>query len=152
MAGGDETRPDRPVQGLIEGLCRFCMHFRNAVPDGAVEGVPLRAAQLPKGLSEDIDEIPRLFYVHRHGLPHVLHSAQSGEEECRGNRDPDSADLVVVLHAVLSRDAGNAVSRSDIVEGHVGADELSELVLSVGGLFRPDRIAPAEVVQPCQAV
>ena len=42
------------------------------------------------------------------------------------------ADLVVVLHAVLARDAGDAVGGRDVVEGLVGPDELGELVLAVG--------------------
>ena len=62
------------------------------------------------------------------------------------------ADLVVVLHAVLPRDAGDAVGGREVVEGLVRPDELGELVFAVGGLLRPDRVAPAEVVQSRETV
>ena len=117
-----------------------------------MEGVPFGAAQFPIGLPQQIDEVPRFFHVHRHGLPDILHLSQDRKQQCRRDRDPNLSDLVVVLHAVLSRDAGDAVEGRDLKEGLIRTDELGELVLPVGIFFGPDRVAPAEIIQPRQSL
>ena len=124
VAGGDEARLDRPAERLIKSLRRFHAHLRNAVSDRAVKGVPLRAAEFPIGPSQRVDKVPRPLGVHRDGLPDVLHLRQRGEEQRGGDRDPGLPDLVVVLHAVLPRDAGDAVGGRDGIEGFVRPDEL----------------------------
>src|SRR5262249_5061724 len=68
-------------------------------------------------------------------------------EQRWGHGDFVVADMVVVLHAVFTRDAGDTVGQTVVVEGLIGTHKLCEFVRTIRCTRREDRIRPAEVVE-----
>jgi hypothetical protein len=147
MAGTDEAALYGLRQRFIEGTSALRIHLREAVANGAVQGIVLRATELSAGFAENKDEIARLLDVHGDGTEHVGHTSHDGEEQGRGHRDFCVADVIVVLHTVFTGDTRDTVGSAIVVEGLVGTHELREFVWTIRRPRRQDRVRPAEVIE-----
>src|SRR5215510_1938539 len=93
-----------------------------------MHGVVLRATQFSTGFAENKDQVTWLLDIHGDGTARIGHAGYDREEQGRGHRDFCVADVIIVLHAVFTRDARDAIGNTVVVESLVGTHELREFV------------------------
>src|SRR5262249_8570362 len=84
---------------------------------------------------------------HGDGTTYIGHTGHDREEQGRRHGDFGVANMVVVLHAVFARDAGDIVGQTVVIEGLIGTHQLREFVRTIRCTRRQDRVRPAEVVE-----
>src|SRR4029450_8412900 len=111
------------------------------------QSVILRPSQLGTSHAQDTYYIPRPLGVHGHYAGDILDDAEHGEQDGRWDGNLGIGGPIVVFHAVLPRDTGEVISPTVVIEGLIGAYQLSQFVLGIGIRRRRDGVGPAEIVQ-----
>ena len=129
------------------------IHPRHCVGQSPVQTVVERASKLSSGCAENVHAIARTLEVGRNTCMNIRHHAYGRYEYGGQYAHLVVADLVVVFHAVLSRDKGCVIGCRRIVAPLSGTHQLRQFVLPIRCLYGiVHRIGPAEVVKQRDAV
>src|SRR5262247_3763781 len=124
VAGTDETTLYGLRQRFVQDTGPLCIYLGYAVANGIMQGVVLRATEFSAGFAEHEDEVARLLHVHGDSTTHIGHAGHDREEQRRRHGDFGVADMVVVLHAVFTRDAWDTVGNTVVIEGLISTHKL----------------------------
>ncbi len=137
---------DGAMHGL-RGSGASCGHPGHVVAHQALQAVIVGATQLAARLAHQVEQVSRLFQVHRAGTSHVGHDAQGRDQQRGGDRYLLFRGCigVFVVQAVLARDKGRSVLQCPVVAPLAGTHQGAHAV-------GQERIAPAEIVQDGDAL